>query len=137
MISRQFIRYAAIGLMLNVLLFSVYLLLTHGLMSSPAAMTATYSAGVLIGFALNRSITFSYQGRNSIALRRYVLIYVTGYALNFIVLWLLVGQVGVPHEIVQGGVTFTLPLLLFILQKYWVFRVHPVSGSSRCFGSVS
>jgi putative flippase GtrA len=137
MISRQFIRYAAIGLMLNVLLFGVYLLLTRGVMGSPAAMTATYSAGVLIGFALNRSITFSYQGRNSIALLRYVLIYITGYALNFIVLWLLVGQVGVPHEIVQGGVTFSLPLLLFILQKYWVFRVHPAFGSSRSFGSVS
>ena len=65
---------------------------------------------------------------------RYVLIYVTGYALNFVVLWLLVGQVGVPHEIVQGGVTFSLPLLLFILQKYWVLRVH---YASPAFGSVS
>lgn len=134
MISRQFIRYAAVGLMLNIVLFGVYLLLTRGLMGSPAAMTATYSAGVLIGFVLNRSITFSYKGRNPIALMRYVLIYVTGYALNFVVLWLLVGQVGVPHEIVQGGVTFSLPLLLFILQKYWVFSVH---HASRAFGSVS
>ena len=53
MISRQFIRYAAVGLMLNIVLFGVYLLLTRGLMGSPAAMTATYSAGVLIGFVLN------------------------------------------------------------------------------------
>lgn len=123
--------------MLNILLYSVYLLLTRGLMSSRAAMSATYCAGVLVGFVLNRNVVFRYQGGSSIALLRYVFIYVAGYAINFILLWLLVGHFGVPHEIVQGSAIFGLALVLFILQKVWVFPVGPASGSARFLGSAS
>ncbi len=124
MIRRQFIRYAVIGLMLNAVLYGAYLLLTHTLMGSRAAMTITYCAGVLIGFMLNRDITFRYCGGNLGALLRYIASYVIGYAINFAVLWLFVDRWGMAHEIVQGGVILTLPVGLFVLQRYWVFSAH-------------
>jgi putative flippase GtrA len=121
MIRQQLIRYAAIGLLLNAALYGAYLLLTHTLMGSRAAMTLTYCSGVLIGFVLNRKITFRYHGDNAGALLRYIASYVIGYAINFMTLWLLVDHAGIAHEIVQGGVIVTLPVVLFALQRYWVF----------------
>ena len=124
MIRQQFIRYAAIGLGLNATLYGAYLLLTHTLMGSRAAMTVTYCTGVLVGFLLNRKITFRYDGGNYGALLRYAATYGIGYAINFGALWLLVDCAGFAHEIVQGGVVLTLPIVLFALQKYWVFPVQ-------------
>ena len=62
MIRQQFIRYAMIGVLLNAALYGSYLLLTHTVMGSRAAMSITYCVGVLIGFLLNRKITFSFRG---------------------------------------------------------------------------
>jgi putative flippase GtrA len=121
MIRQQFLRYSAIGLLLNAALYGAYLLLTHTLLGSRAAMTLTYGAGVLIGFILNRSLTFRYRGENSGALLRYFGSYAFGYAINLMALWLLVDRAGMAHEVAQGGVTVTLPVVLFVLQKYWVF----------------
>jgi putative flippase GtrA len=121
MIRQQFIRYATIGLLLNAALYGAYLLLTHTLMGSRAAMTLTYGAGVLIGFVLNRKVTFRYYGRNTGALVRYVVSYGIGYVIDFTALWLLVDHAGLAHEVVQGGVIAVLPVALFTLQRYWVF----------------
>jgi putative flippase GtrA len=121
MIHHQFVRYVAIGLLLNASLYCGYLLLTHMFIGSRLAMTITYSSGVLIGFLLNRKVTFRYSGNNVGALRRYVASYALGYIINFAGLWLLVERVGIAHEIVQGGMTVALPIALFVVQKYWVF----------------
>ncbi len=121
MIGRQFIRYAAIGLGLNVALYGAYLLLTYSLLGSRAAMTCTYCTGVLAGFLLNRRVTFRYHGGNFGALLRYVATYVIGYVINFVTLVIFVDGADIAHERVQGGVILTLPVLLFALQKYWVF----------------
>ncbi len=125
MIGRQFIGYAIIGLTLNLILYGAYLVLTSAGIPSLAAMTLTYAAGVLSGFVLNRSIIFRYRGGHSGALLRYVTTYGIGYAINFALLWLLAVREGLPHQVVQGGITLGLPVVLFALQKYWVFRARP------------
>lgn len=130
MICRQFVCYAAIGLGLNAALYGAYLLLTYGGMSSLAAMTLTYAAGVCCGFLLNRKLTFRYQGGDSGALLRYVASYGIGYALNFVILWLLAVRAGMSHQIVQGCITVGLPVLLFVLQKFWVFRTASSNSTS-------
>lgn len=121
MIRIQFLRYAVIGLLLNAALYGAYVLLTHTVMGSRAAMTVTYVSGVLLGFVLNRRITFRYRGGNAGALTRYVASYAIGYLINLAALWLLVDHVGIAHEIVQAVVIVTLPVVLFALQRYWVF----------------
>jgi putative flippase GtrA len=120
-ISPQFLRYALVGLSINAGLYIGYLLLTHTFLSIQAAMTVTYVGGVLIGFLLNRSITFRFVGDNGLAFLRYLGAYVIGYVINYLGLWLLVGRGGFPHEIVQGGMVLGIPLILFLLQRHWVF----------------
>jgi putative flippase GtrA len=121
MIGRQFIRYAIIGLLLNGDMYVAYLLLTSGGLASTTAMSVTYASGVLIGFLLNRSVTFRYHRRDRGALLRYIATYLAGYAVDYACLSLLVRHAGLPHECVQLGVTVALPVLLFAMQKYWVF----------------
>ncbi len=53
---------------------------------------------------------------------RYFAVYGVGYVLNFFVLLVLVDYLHLPHEIVQGVMIFALAVLLFLLQRYWVFR---------------
>ena len=132
MISRQFIRYAAIGLILNVIAVRRLSAADPRLMGSSRRDDGDICAGVLIGFALEPKYHLQLSREKSYcALRDTSRSMSPAMRSISLYLWLLVGQVGVPHEIVQGGVTFALPLLLFILQKYWVFSVHPASGSSR------
>jgi putative flippase GtrA len=132
MIRWQLLRYAAVGLLLNAVLYGIYLLLTHTLLGSWTAMTLTYCSGVLVGFVLNRQITFRYRRGDPDALLRYIATYVIGYTINLAGLWLLVEQAGISHELVQGGMTLTLPVVMFGLQKYWVFptptHVPPLSA---------
>ena len=124
MIRQQFIRFVIVGVGLNAPLYGAYLLLTGIPMDSRAAMTCTYSCGVLLGFVLYRRIIFRYPGDNAPALRRYIATYILGYAINFATLWILVEQAGIAHQVVQGGVTLILPIILFALQKYWVFPIQ-------------
>jgi len=123
---QQFIRYGVIGLGLNAAGYAAYLLLTHTLLGSRSAMTITYCSGVLIGYLLNRRITFRFDGDSRWALLRYVGAYAMGYGINFAGLWLFVDYYGAPHEIVQGGIMSVLVVVLFLLQRYWVF---PAGGS--------
>jgi putative flippase GtrA len=121
MIRQQFTRYVMIGVLLNAALYGSYLLLTHTVMGSRAAMSITYCVGVLIGFLLNRKITFSFHGGDTGALFRYIVSYAVGYGVNLLGLWLFVDFAGFPHELVQGGMIITLAFMLFALQKWWVF----------------
>ena len=121
MVRAQFIRYVLVGLGLNAALYATYLLLTWRIMGSEAAMTITFSVGMLLGFLANRSITFRHRGDQLAALRRFLACYAILYLIDFIALWVFAGQMGVPHQIVQGCVILVLPLLAFIMQKYWVF----------------
>src|SRR5208283_1999893 len=72
MMHHQFIRYGVIGLGLNAAGYAAYLLLTHTVLGSRSAMTITYCSGVLIGFLLNRRVTFRFDGDSRQALLRYI-----------------------------------------------------------------
>jgi putative flippase GtrA len=53
---------------------------------------------------------------------RYCSAYGLGYVINLLVLIVLVDRMGYPHEIVQGVMILSLAVMLFLLQKFWVFR---------------
>ena len=121
MVRGQFIRYVLVGLGLNAALYAVYLLLTWRIMGNEAAMTITFSVGTLFSFLANRSITFNHRGDQLAAMRRFVACYAFLYLVDFIALWVIAGQMGVPHQIVQGCLGLVLALVNFTMQKHWVF----------------
>lgn len=122
-IRTQFIRYVVVGLASNGVVYLVYLALTRLGMGPKLAMSLLYAVGVLQTFVLNRKWSFQYDGAARPALIRYAFLYVAGYVMQLLALILLVDQATLPHQWVMGGLVLTMAVLLFIGQKFWVFRL--------------
>lgn len=117
----QFMRYIAVGLSANLLLYICYLVLTSIGMGHKTAMTLLYLSGVLLTFVANRVWSFSHGGLVHLAFGRYVIAYALGYLLNLALLWLAVDRMHLPHQGVQAVAIVLVAVSLFIMHKYWVF----------------
>lgn len=117
----QVLRFALFGCALNLAAYLGFLGLVAIGMPLRAAMTVTYVAGMLSGFALNRRFTFRQTSSQRGPLVRYIAAYALGYATNFLALWAFAERLGYSHALVQAVMTVTLAGMLFLLQKYWVF----------------
>jgi len=117
----QFLRYTIVGLGSNVALYVGYLCVTSLGVGHKMAMTLLYATGILVTFLVNRNWTFRDRGNTPGTFVRYVVIYGLGYLVNFAGLYLFVDQIGYPHQIVQGALILCVAILLFLLQRYWVF----------------
>ena len=120
---QQLLRFGVVGLASNTLLYLIYLGMTGIGVGPKLSMSLLYVIGVIKTFAFNRSWTFNHEGRLDSAFVRYVAVYAFGYLVNFIVLAWLVDGMGYPHQIVQGVMILTLAICMFVLQKFWVFKV--------------
>jgi putative flippase GtrA len=120
-VSEQFARWVAVGITTNVVFYGIYLLLTYNTLGHKASMVVTYVSSVLVSFTLNRNWSFRHFGRISSSFIRYSLTYAICFAINFFILYIAVDLQGYRHEIVQGGLVLIIAVLIFILQKYWVF----------------
>ena len=128
----QFIRYATVGLASNLVLYLAYLALTAAGIEAKLAMTLLYMLGVVQTFAFNKRWSFRHAGVRGPAFVRYCASYALGYLINLGALLVFVDRLGYPHQIVQGVMILTLAILLFLLQKFWVFR--PIAASSHTTG---
>lgn len=118
----QFARYSTVGLASNLLLYVAYLAITTVGLGPKSAMTVLYVCGVLMTFIFNRSWTFNHEGAVSSSFWKYVLVYLSGYLVNWLVLYSLVDEANWPHQYVQGIMILLLAFCIFIAQKFWVFN---------------
>lgn len=121
MIYSQLFRFAIIGVMTNLFIYLAYLFLNQLYHAPKLIMTVLYATSVLISFIGNRQWTFSHQGKLSASFRRFLLVYLFGYILNFLILAVCVDRLGYPHEWVQAFAIFIVAACLFILQRSFVF----------------
>lgn len=124
----QMIRYGIVGTASNAVVYVLYLAITAAGMEHMLAMTLLYMVGVLQTFLLNKRWSFDYDGPHRNALLRYVVSYGVGYLVNLSALYLCVDRLGWPHQAVQGVMVLVVAALLFVLQKFWVFRSTLTSG---------
>lgn len=125
----QGLRFAIVGLTSNLVLYLFYLTLTGLGLGHKTTMTLLYTIGILQTFFFNKRWTFEHDGATRKAFIRYLAAYAFGYLLNLLVLLILVDQQGLPHQWVQGIMIITLAGMLFLLQRYWIFRpsyAHPI-----------
>ncbi len=118
----QFLRYGVVGLLSNAALYLAYLALTAAGMEVKLAMTLLYALGVAQTFVFNKRWSFRHDGLHGPAFVRYCVSYGLGYVINLLALFVLVDRLGYPHRIVQGLLMVYLAVMLFLLQKFWVFR---------------
>lgn len=117
----QLFRYACVGLASNLLLYVAYLGLTWAGVGHKTAMTLLYGVGVLLTFLANSSWSFGRRSLTRSSFLRYLGAYAIGYVLNLILLWVAVDQWHLAHQAVQAAAIFIIAMVLFLLQKYWVF----------------
>lgn len=120
--QRQFIRYCITGVIHNGTGYLLYLLVTWLGAEPKIAMTVLFVIGVAISFLLNRNWSFADKGSVSGSLTRFVIVYMTGYGLNLMALMVFFDRLGYPHQWVQGIATIVIAVVLFLLNRYFVFR---------------
>lgn len=121
-VQRQLMRYVIVGLASNLACYLVYLALVSLALNPKLAMSITYGVGVLQTFVFNKRWTFQHGAAQDSAFYRYCSAYGAGYLLNLAVLYVLVDCYGVAHQLVQATMIVVLAIMLFLAQKFWVFR---------------
>ena len=119
---QQLIRYGVVGVVSNAAIYFIYLLITYLGVEPKTAMTLVYIIGASIGFIGNRKWTFAHRGDSYSAALRYVLAHLSGYLLNFLILFTFVDRLGYAHQWVQAVAIIIVAGFLFIVFKYFVFR---------------
>nr|WP_255481808.1 MULTISPECIES: GtrA family protein [Ramlibacter] len=115
------LRFGAVGLGSNLLLYGMFLLLLQLGMPALAAMTTTYLGALFLSFTLNRRWIFDYSGRLAGPLRRYLVAQAACFALNAGLLHLAIGTFCWPPALVQAVAIVLIAVILFMAQKFWVF----------------
>ncbi len=127
----QLIRYGIVGIVSNALAYLLYLAITAVGIEHKIAMTLVYAMAVAQTFIFNKRWTFHHSGTHKIAFVRYCVSYALGYVVNLLVLYVLVDRLGYAHQIVQGIMIIGLAAMLFLLQKFWVFRANISLSTTR------
>lgn len=109
-----------VGIANNALLYLAYLLLTLADVNVMIAMTTVFFAGVLFSWSLNARLTFK-RPLTSASAKRMTVAYSLAYALNSMCLWVSHFVLELPHEASQGVIMLLLAIVLFFVQRHWVF----------------
>lgn len=128
---QQLIRYGLVGAATNLVMYAVYLLITYLGVEHKKTMTLLYIIGASIGFIGHRKWSFAHTGNASKAIVRYTIAHLSGYLLNWMILFVCVDQLGYAHQLVQGVTIFVIAGYLFIVFKYFVFPQNNHSSNSR------
>lgn len=121
----QLVSFALIGLLTNGALYGFYLWLTYVGATPLVAMSMAYVTGVALSFILNGRITFVGRSSGRQAFIRFIVAYGFGYIFNAAGLVLAISGLGVPHYWAQLFMIGATAVFLFILQRWWVFRMAP------------
>lgn len=116
----MFARYLIVGLVSNGILYLLFLFLIK-FASAAMAMTICYSVGVAQTFVFNRNWTFKSEG-GAYVFAKYVLCYLIGYIVNWLLIWFFVSRLSIKAELVQFFAIGVVACLIFFLQKFWVFK---------------
>ena len=115
------LRFCIVGLISNAALYLLYLLFTGVGFGHKTAMSILFVIGTIQTFTLNKNWTFQYQEFNKPVLAKYILIYGGAYITNLLGLMFFVDYLKLPHAIVQGVMILLVAVLVFLLQRHWVF----------------
>jgi putative flippase GtrA len=126
----QYARFGAVGVIATV---THVLMFTTGIelagLAPLAANFAAFGIAVLVSFLGHLHWTFGGQiashqrQQQRAALARFIVVALTGLALNSLVVYLVVHLMGLPYQYAIVLMISVVPLLIFVFLKLWVF--HP------------
>jgi len=119
--AASFVRFAIVGICSNGALYLAYLALCLAGLGPKTAMTVSFLLGTTVTFAFNRNWSFQSDRPVPGAFFRYAATYALGYVVNLVALVFLVDRAGLRHELVQGAMVVLVAILMFVVQRRWVF----------------
>ncbi|MCH2143353.1 MAG: GtrA family protein [Phycisphaerales bacterium] len=131
---RQLIRYGMVGLIVNVIGYLSFLGMVYAGLHHQVAATLMFAIAVLASYVANRNWSFAHQGGVARSFSSYLVLYIAAWVLDVLVLYIFVDRLGWHHALVQGVAILGIAGLLFVGQRYWVFRqarsTTPGSGAT-------
>ena len=118
---KQIIRYGLVGVLSNLTMYFIYLFITYLGLEPKKAMTLVYIAGASLSFFGHRKWSFTHQGNVTQAAIRYTAAHLSGYLLNFLILFIFVDRLGYAHQLIQAFAIIAVAGFLFVVFKYFVF----------------
>lgn len=117
----QLVRYGIVGMLNNLLGYLIYLLVTWFWLDPKVAVTFLYPIGALTAYFGHARYSFSYSGRTSHGVLRYVIAHLLGYSVNVLMLYVFSDMLKLPHQIVQAAAIVGVAGILYLLFRYFVF----------------
>lgn len=114
-------RYAIVGGLNNLLGYLIYLLITWFWLDPKIVVTLMYPIGAVTAYYGHAKYAFSYNGRHSHGLVRYIATHLVGYGTNMGMLYFFWNRLGYPHQLVQAVAIVVVAGVLFLLFRYFVF----------------
>lgn len=120
---KQFFRFLTVGVFNTLLGYCVIFACMYLLNMSPEVSNiAGYSVGLFASYILNRNYTFnSIQNQHS-EIIKFLAVFVVAYALNFLVLVILIHKVDMHDGVSQILAGIVYVVTSFIMNKYYVFK---------------
>ena len=119
----RFLRYCVVGGIGTIVHFGLTIALVEALGAGPVVATAVGFVGaLLVSFALNRRFVFAFAGPVAPSLARYVVVSLTGFALNVAIMAGVVDVLRADYRWGLALVVLIIPLVNFTMNARWTFR---------------
>lgn len=121
----QLLRYGLVGLIVVASDFGTYatvLWLSEGAYLPANALGK--AIGAAVGFVLHRKVTFTWRQRDPARrqLPAYLAVFAFNLALSSVLLWALVGRLGLDAYVTRLAIDALVIALAFLLSRTWVYR---------------
>jgi putative flippase GtrA len=117
----QIFNYILVGLVTNIVGYSLYITLTYLWGSPKLTITLLYMPSALFSFFANRQLTFQDHGKIGSTCIRFFFSQFCGYLLNLLFLLVFVDYLEFNHKIVQAFSIVFVAIFLFIMSRTYVF----------------
>ena len=118
----QLLRHGIVGTSINLIGYSIYLLMTYIGLNPKIVMSTLYIIATTVGFFTSQKWIFQHKGNFFGTGMRYIIAHALGYLLNLSILIIAVDHLGHPHYWVQAISIFIVAFFLFLLCKFFVFK---------------
>ena len=121
----QFSRFVEVGFVATAAHYLALVVLVE-LFAAPVVVASTVGAflGALVGYFLNRRLTFRSRVAHEKALPRYMAVAAMSLVLNGVLMALLGTIPFLPYLIAQAITTGALMVLNFVMNRFWSFKDH-------------
>lgn len=120
---RQGLSFAGVGAVATATHVASALVAHHGLHASPMVSNLIgFAAAVAVSYFGNARLTFRRGAGDLNQALRFVVVSLTGLALNQALTWLLAERLGLPFWVALTAVVAGVAATSFVLSKLWVFR---------------